>query len=60
MINAIQKDPCFQVDEQIYELLKKVLKCKEITSKYKEKAQTLMDKLLNINIIVMPDQRMAR
>jgi len=33
-----QTDPSFVVDEEIYELLKKIAKSKDFSTKYKDKA----------------------
>jgi hypothetical protein len=44
---AKQADPSFVIDEDAYELLKKITKCKDYSGKYKERAQTLLDSILN-------------
>lgn len=39
IIDAKTRDPSFIIDEEMYELLKKLTKCKELSDKYREKAQ---------------------
>ena len=44
----------FQIDEEIYDLLKRIQKTKGIENKYKDKATILLDKLLNFNEYYAP------
>ena len=36
LIKCKQNDPAYVIDEDIYELLKKLSKCKDLISKYKD------------------------
>lgn len=61
LVAAKQVDPSFVIDEDIYELLKKVSKCKDFATKYKDKAQAHLDMLLNSESLIISDQqRFAR
>ena len=52
-----QTDPSFVVDEEIYELLKKIAKSKDFSTKYKDKAQLRLETLLNCDSLIMCDQQ---
>lgn len=49
MLDAKTLDDSRQIDEDIYELLKKVSKNKDFESKYRDKATVLLDKVLHFN-----------
>jgi uncharacterized coiled-coil DUF342 family protein len=61
LIKAKQNDPAYVIDEDIYDLLKKLIKCKDLISKYKDKAQRKLDEILNCsNVMTSDQQRFAR
>ena len=49
MLDAKTIDDSRTIDEEIYELLKKISKNKEFESKYRDKATVLLDKVLHFN-----------
>lgn len=49
MLDAKTVDDSRTIDEEIYELLKKVSKNKDFESKYRDKATVLLDKVLHFN-----------
>ena len=61
LIKAKQNDPAYVIDEDIYDLLKKLIKCKDLITKYKDKAQRKLDEILNCtNLMTSDQQRFAR
>lgn len=56
-----QRDPAFVVEEDIYDLLKKITKCKDFSSKYRDRAQETLDSILNFDSYIISDNnRFAR
>ena len=49
ILDAKTLDDSRTIDEEIYELLKKISKNKEFESKYRDKATVLLDKVLHFN-----------
>ena len=49
ILDAKTIDDSRQIDEEIYELLKKISKSKDWDSKYRDKATVLLDKVLHFN-----------
>lgn len=49
MLDAKSVDDRVTIDEEIYELLKKVSKNREFEDKYRNKATVLLDKVLHFN-----------
>ena len=49
ILDAKAQDDSRTIDEEIYELLKKIQKHKEFESKYRDKAHVLLDKVLHFN-----------
>lgn len=49
MLDAKTLDDSRTLDEEIYEVLKKISKNKDFESKYRDKATVLLDKVLHFN-----------
>ena len=54
LVDAKQMDASgFTIDEEVYELLKRLTKSKDMSEKYKIKAQAKLDLLLNAESLIL-------